>query len=111
MVETPRNLLKLLKTYKWMKSVRCVPLQKMEDLLYGLGCGLTQRGSSHDTYQHEQLSKAPRHYFPQIVLGQQEERDVIEVVKRDPMGKDNVKRILEKVKVIFRMYGVTENDL
>ena len=86
-------------------------MQKMEDLLYGLGCGLIQLGGSHDTYHHELLSKAPLDYFPVIVLAQKEERDVIVVVKKDPMGKGNVKRILGKVKVIFRMLGVAKNDL
>jgi len=111
MERTEREIRKLLKTYRWMRSARSVPLRKMEKLLYDLGCQLVQLSGSHDTYTHSLLTKAPAGYFPEIVLGQKEPRDVVEVVKKEPMRRDNVKRILGKVSVIIRMLGVADEDL
>lgn len=99
----------------WMKRVRSVSLDKMEELLTGLGCYLIDVDSSHDTYGHDQLTQAMktrRDYFPRIMLAQKEEMDIIEVVKRNPMRKGNVRdRMLPKVAVIFRMYGVSKDEL
>jgi len=115
MVETPENLYKLLKVYRWMnRNKRSITLRKMEGFLSDLGCTLEEITGNHDEYTHVLLKEAPIRLFNPRIVAEQEKRFIINLhknLKHDAMTEWNVGKILEKVKVIFLMWGVKKDDL
>lgn len=91
-----------------------VRVRKMEGFLRDLGCTRVETCGNHDHYTHVLLKEAPIRLFNPRIVAEQEKRFIINLhknLKHDAMTEWNVGKILEKVKVVFLMWGVKKNDL